>query len=107
MSNFPPENYIEVTGISLVELVKKAYALSVPQGMGFVHFKDGDLSDDEAKTLIREDDTRCPVSLDYVRGRSVKFSVYREGDRLFIRKSWYDHSDAALQELVASVKQAA
>jgi len=95
--------YIEITGCNLVELVKKAYELSEPRGLGFLHAQPGGLSDEDAQQLVNEKRPHTPVSLDYVKGRCVKFSVYREGDKLFTNKRWYDHSEQDLRELLAHV----
>ena len=94
------ENMIEVTGIDLVEAVKAAYDLSQPQGLGFLHFEEGGLSQQEAEKLVRADDPSLPVTLDYVKGRSCKFNIHRTPEGLFIRKDWYDHTDSQLQELL-------
>lgn len=108
MFKFNPEQHIDVTGHDLVAMVKKAYDLSKPQGLGFLHATQGGLSDDEAKQLIAEtSEDHYAVSLDYVRGRALKFNVRRSGSILFVDKRWYDHSDAALQELLATTKAAA
>lgn len=98
------ENYIDITGCDLIALVKKAYALSSPQGLGFLHYREGELSDDEAKSVIEQTaNARYAASLDYVLGRSVKLRVLKDGDRMMIYKSWYDHSEYQLRELLASI----
>ena len=56
---------IDITGVNMIELVKKAYDLSRPQGMGMMHFTPDPLTDEEAKSLIQENGE---VSLDYVGG---------------------------------------
>lgn len=94
------DNHIEITGCDLIALVKKAYALSRPQGMGFLHFREGELSDEDAQQIVNNP---RGIDLDYVHGRAVKFWVQKEGDRLFVQNSWYDHSDSQLRELLQSV----
>lgn len=97
------ENMIEVTGVDLVELVKGAYALSVPLGMGWLHFTEGELTDEEARELIHEG-RRTPVSLDYVKGRACKFGVYKDDDgKLWISKNWYDHTGYHVERLLERV----
>ena len=96
------ENMIEVTGCDLVELAKAAYDLSVPQGLGFLHFEEGGLSDDEAKSLIKED-SLSPLSLDYVKGRACKLTVFKDNDRLYINDKWFDHTEGQLAELVSRI----
>lgn len=94
------DNYIEITGCDLVALVKKAYALSSPQGLGVTQFREGELSDREAQLIAINPNG---ISLDYVHGRSVKLWVKKEGDRLFVPPLWYDHTDSQLRELLQSV----
>ena len=91
---------IDVTGVNMVELVKKAYELSRPQGMGMLHYQPDPLTDEEAKALISEDGT---VSLDYVKGRSCKFNIFNRDGKFEIRDSWYDHTDQHLVDLLAHV----
>jgi len=97
------EGMIKVTGADPVELVKAAYDLSKPQGMGFMHYQEGSLTNEEAKSLVNENDDRLVVSLDYVKGRSCKFNVFKQGNDLFIREDWYDHSPTQLNTLLERV----
>lgn len=94
------DNHIEITGCDLVALVKKAYALSRPQGLGFLQHREGELSDADAQQIV---DSPRGINMDHVHGRAVKFRVRTEGDRLFVQDSWYDHTDAQLRELLQSV----
>ena len=32
---------IDVTGIDLIQFIKEVYKLSVPAGLGYLHFRDG------------------------------------------------------------------
>ncbi len=100
-------NMIDVTDCDLRVLVKEAYNLSVPMGMGFLHYTPAELTDDEVNELIDMDPhNQWPVHLDYVKGRAVKFGVKREGDRLVIpRDDWYDHTPDQLQELLKRARQ--
>jgi hypothetical protein len=90
---------IDVTSIDTIKLVKAAYALSVPRGMGMLHFKPGELSDEDAKQCIEPDGS---VHMDYVRGRGCKFHVWVEEGKKFIVSPWYDHTDSDLQKLLAT-----
>lgn len=94
---------IEVTGVALADLIKAAYNPSRPQGLGFLHFQEGDLTDAEVEEIIARGNNRIAVRMDYVKGRSCKFTVTREGDKLFIANNWYDHSTAQLEQLLTSV----
>ena len=93
------ENMIDITGIDLKKVVKAAYDLSRPQGMGFIHYEEGGLTDTEAESLI-DVESKCPVSLDYVKGRACKFNVFRKGGKNYIAKYWYDHTEQDLENLL-------
>jgi len=94
---------IDITGINLIEFVKKTYELSSPQGLGFLHAKGGGLTDEEAKKFINNNPKygNCIISMDYVHGRACKMQVFKEGDRLEIRDSWYDHTEHQFNKLLA------
>ena len=96
------QDMIDITGVDLVELTKAAYRLSAPQGLGFLHAKDGELSDEEAQRLI-QDDPYMPLRMDYVHGRACKLGVYKIKERLYIYDMWYDHTDDDLEELLEAV----
>lgn len=98
------ENMIEITGCDLVKLAQEAYNLSKPQGMGFLHFEEGGLSDKDAAALITEDRPIGPLRMDYVKGRACKLTVFRDGDKLYIPDSWYDHSQTHLETLLERIK---
>jgi hypothetical protein len=93
---------IDVTGVDVVELVKKAYELSRPQGLGMMHFTPEPMSDEEAQAIIDSNDSG-EIHLDYVGGRSCKFHVFNKDGKLEVGKSWYDHTDKQLVELLAHV----
>jgi hypothetical protein len=86
---------IEVTGVPLEALVRAAYRPSRPQGLGFINYQDGDLTDAEVAEIIGRGNEHTPISMDYVKGRSCKFHVRRDGERLFIGTSWYDEHEHA------------
>ena len=97
---------IEVTGVPLADLVRAAYYPSRPLGLGGLHYQPGDLSDDEVAAIIErgKGDRQCAVYMDYIKGRSCKFSVMRsEGGKFFIKGRWYDHSDEDLRNLLLRV----
>ena len=91
---------IDITGVNLVEFAKEVYELSVPQGMGVLHATPEPLTDDEAKLYIHTEDGRSALSMDYVKGRACKMHVRREGEKLTIPDSWYDHTDRILNQLL-------
>lgn len=89
----------------LVALIQKAYELSRPQGMGFMHYVEGDsLTDDDAQEVI-DANAGHPISLDYVRGRAVKLRIAYDPTRTqyFLRDEgrWFDHAALQWAELKA------
>ncbi len=97
--------YIEVTGCDLAALVRAAYSPSRQQGLGvFDQSGRADLTDESVEQVLERgrNDPMCAVGIDYLNGRSVKMHVYKDGERLFIPNTWYDHSDA---ELAAFLEQ--
>lgn len=100
-------NMIDVTGVDLREVVRHAYELSQPQGLGHLHYIPGPLSEDEVTKLLEGRNPRAaelyPVNLDYVKGRAVKLSITNEDGKLWMRDRWYDHSDYQLRELLQRV----
>ena len=89
---------IDITGVNLVVFVKKVYELSVPQGLGVLHFKEGGLSDEEAKAIV----SRGQINMDYVHGRACKMNVFFKEGKWYISDRWYDHTNEQLRELLLS-----
>lgn len=93
-------NRIDITGIDLKQFAKEVYALSQPQGLGFLHLQHGPLSDEDAAAVVARGSERMPLRMDYVNGRACKMTVWCDDGRLTINDSWFDHSDSALAELL-------
>ena len=91
---------IEVTGIDLKQFAKDVYDLSVPQGLGFLRFEKGGLQDDVAEKLVFREPL-YPLNMDYVHGRACKMTVRKDGEKLFIDNTWYDHTDDQFKELLS------
>lgn len=93
---------IDITELDLRKFIAKAYDLSVPFGMGMLHFQPGPLPEEMIDRILAASDegARIAVSMDYVMGRAVKMTVFRDGDRLFIRNDWFDHSPVHLERLL-------
>ena len=94
---------IDITGINLIEFAKKVYELSVPQGLGFLHFTSKPLTDEEAEQLVNvfKDDKTLALDMDYVKGRACKMHVRRENGKLTISDTWYDHTDRIYHQLLS------
>jgi hypothetical protein len=101
-------SFLNITGVDLADLAKAAYRFSRPQGMGFLHYTDGDLSDEDARTIVDREraDGRVALSMDYVNGRACKMVVWRINGQLFIMDKWFDHSPEDLTDLLAVVGKA-
>ena len=110
--------YIDITGFDLKKLVMKVYDLSGRNvfGMGALHARPGSLPTAIVQELLGSghwDDCGLPpfarskrirIHMDYVLGRACKFYVYEVNDRLYIDgNTWYDHSQAQLDELIDHV----
>ncbi len=94
------KNMIEVTGIDLRVFVKKVYDLSVPQGLGFLHYQKDSLTDGELEEVLAHSNDNTAIDMDYVKGRACKMVVFKENGKLFIPDRWYDHTTSQLKELL-------
>lgn len=96
---------IDITGVDPIKFIKEVYNLSVPQGLGFLHFEQGELTDDESRELLKvcEKDKQFYLYMDYIKGRACKMTVFRKEDKLFIRIPWFDHTDIQLKNLLKAV----
>lgn len=99
---------IDITGCDMRALVKAAYDLSRPQGMGMLHFQPGQMQDEDADLLLAgafRPTGYNALYLDYVKGRAVKLNVYRdvENGNLYVYRDWYDHSPTDMNLLMAAI----
>lgn len=92
---------INISKVDIKEFVRRVYDLSVPQGMGFMQAKPGQLSDKDVEEILSEGSEAFPVSMDYVNGRACKMRVKKTVEGLTINDSWYDHTDEQLKQLLA------
>ena len=107
---------INLTGFDMRTLAKKVYDLSRPQGMGFLQFRDGTLTDQELDELVNDSEgVSLALTMDYVFGRACKFHVQRadgpgvylefpDGVTHFTRTDWYDHSEYQFEELLSACR---
>lgn len=103
------DDLIDVTEADPVALVQAAYDLSAPIGLGLAHYLPGALSAEDAQAILTPEPDEAGfrrrgdvvVSMDYVRGRCCKFTIFRDDEgRRWIAKHWRDHSRDDLQELL-------
>jgi len=100
------DDAIDVTGVDLAELAKAAYRYSKPQGMGMLHYREGELSDEDAAMWVNHfaDRTDIALGMDYVHGRACKLTVFRgPNETLYIAPDWFDHSYSDLEALLTDV----
>ena len=85
-----PDNRLNAT-------VRAAYDLSRPQGMGYLHFDEKPMTKGQAEQVIASSQRGNRVSLDYVSGRAVKLSIFRDDAGWFLEDNgrWFDHSASA------------
>lgn len=94
------ENCIDVSEAKNEDLVRAAYDLSKPQGMGIIHYRSGGLTDDEVDIILSNQRNNIVASMDYINGRSCKFTIFKKDDKRYIRDRWYDHTEEDLAELL-------
>lgn len=85
--------------------IKKAFELSEPQGMGFLHYNEADtITDDEIDGMVQANGS-WGLDLDYVKGRAVKLGIFVDTEKglpyIVDNGVWFDHSAAAWAELLA------
>lgn len=102
---------IDLTGINLVRLLRVAYDLSIPLGMGNIHFRPGPLPIDEAHEVVRRQSDLLPdmvLTVDYLHGRSIKLHVRKEhidgAERWWMYNDWLDHSRDQIDVLVSKAR---
>lgn len=99
------DGMIDVTDAPLEAIVRAAYNPSRPQGLGHLHFQPGDLTDEEVARIINT--TGGPsivaLSMDYVKGRACKMTVFQNDGRRYIQNRWHDHSDGQLRQFLETI----
>ena len=101
----PTNHMIDVTEAPLGTLIRSAYTMSTPRGLGFLHATADELSEGEINSIQSacERSTIYAACMDYVRGRACKFEVLKRDGRLYVKNRWYDHSDNQLYALLETV----
>lgn len=102
---------IKITREQLPHVISKAFDLSQPQGMGYLHYKPGPIPEDTLDRILERTDNnegyRKGVSLDYVEGRAVKLYIPYEPEYGYYMEDdgrWFDHSNEAWEELTTFIK---
>ena len=98
------KNMIDITGVDLKRFIQKVYDLSVPQGFGFLHYTKEPLTDEEVNGILEHANYNgVRLSMDYMKGRACKMTVFKVDDKLWINNNWYDHSEEQLSTLLKDV----
>jgi hypothetical protein len=102
MRTMGDECFIKVSRDRLPDAIKKAFELSQPQGLGFLHHREGPLEEETVQEIIARGHSRLLADMDYVHGRSCKFHVRKadEDGFMLIEPRWYDHGDYELDALL-------
>jgi len=101
------KDFIDVSAADIKLLIKKAYELSLPLGLGMLHFRSGELDEETVELLVSR--PRGPVRgvsrihMDHIHGRAVKMTIYIKDDKKYIAASWHDHSPTELELLLREI----
>ena len=76
-----------------IEVIKAIYDLSIPHGLGLLHYSAESMTEEEARLYIYEPDMPN-LYIDYINGRACKFALRNN------KCGWYDHSPDALGALI-------
>lgn len=90
---------VEITGLSRSAVLAALYNSARPQGMGFLHYTPDDMTEDQAKDLLKKQ-----AYFDYVQGRVMKVDLSRDNEfdpRLYDR----DNGPGAAQRAIDSIKK--
>jgi len=106
MGHFSRAHYYDITGTDLKVFVKKVYELSKPRGYGVFQFDPSDLDDETVERIVNNsfNSPRSPIQLGFLKGRACKMTVTADNNRLYIQKSWHDHTPEQLEELLKVCK---
>lgn len=97
--------YLELHNVTARQLIQAVYAHSRPQGLGFLHFERGPLSEEDTDLLIEAQRDDQHINLDYVNGRACKFYAVKRGENWYTSTEWYDHGESDIEGLLKTLKQ--
>lgn len=89
------------------ELIKLAYGLSKPQGLGFLHFMVGDIDATTLDSMVDSFEQKGRIDLDYVIGRACKCSFTKSDDGILTSIApdmWYDHTDDQANQFLSQAE---
>lgn len=108
---------IRIKAYQVPQLIETVYNMSVPVGMGYLHYKAGNIDKKTIDALIHRFEERLKwatsverpegypwpetlVTMDYVNGRQCKFNVSYFRGEIVINDGWYDHTEFQFEELL-------
>ena len=90
---------MDISKLDRAEVLAALYNASQPLGMGFMHFKDEDMTREQAQAEL---DARKPRAyFDYLHGRVMKVDL--SGDELGTRLYNRDNGEGAAERALASL----
>lgn len=95
---------VDITGVMLPEFVKEVYNKSGAQGLGVLHYTPKGLSNDEVNEILDAPSFGSAIlSMDYIKGRACKMTVFKEEDSMYINYPWFDHTHEDFVALLKAV----
>ncbi len=91
---------INIKGINKAEILAALYNNSRPQGMGFLHFEDKEMTKEEAEELLSE-----YTYFDYLKGRVMKIDLKDDEElrtHLYDRDNGYEAALSAIKHLITN-----
>jgi hypothetical protein len=88
---------VSIAGLDKADVLRVLYDRAKPFGLGFLHYKPGNMSKEEAESLLAE-----TTSFDYLRGRVMKISF--GGNELETRLYDRDNGDGAAAAAIATLR---
>lgn len=91
---------VSIKGLSKAKVLAALYNASHPQGMGFLQYTPGDMTEQEAQALL---DQHGHFSFDYLKGRVMKVDIRSDelDERLYDR----DNGPGAAQRAINSIRE--
>lgn len=90
---------MDITGMNKAEILASLYNRSKTQGMGVLHYQEGDMTVEEAQEMLDQGQTY----FDYVKGRVMKIEL--SGDELETDLFNRDNGDGVCERIIEQLKQ--
>lgn len=101
MTEFDSEYHVRIQSTNFEEIMNNVYSLSRPQGLGILHFEEGNTMPKECMAYYKQQmEEKKSAHADYTKGRSMKFNLYQDDKGYFTENNLVDHSDEQLKALM-------